>query len=81
MKTGVSWLLCTLLGLACRERARQARANRLSHAIQQLEDDGDKENSLDLAQQQRPLYSLLQPAEAALVEQLLAQVSPHSNPL
>lgn len=62
-------------GAACRERARQARANRLAHAVHQLDDEGDKENSASLAQQQRPLYSLLEPAEAALVEKLLLQVA------
>ena len=59
---------------ACRERARQARANRLAHADQQLDGDGDKENSAYLTQQQRPLYSLLGPADASLVEKLLVQV-------
>ncbi|KAL3150652.1 hypothetical protein ABBQ32_000452 [Trebouxia sp. C0010 RCD-2024] len=62
-----------LLASLERERARQARANRLAHAVQQLDCKGDKENSADLAQQQRPLYSLLEPAEAALVEKLLVQ--------
>ncbi|KAL3137762.1 hypothetical protein ABBQ38_005025 [Trebouxia sp. C0009 RCD-2024] len=62
-----------LLASLERERARQARANRLAHAVHQLDDEGDKENSASLAQQQRPLYSLLEPAEAALVEKLLLQ--------
>ena len=62
--------------VACRERARQARANRIAHAMEQLDSEDDKENSADVRQLQRPLYSLLEPAETALVEQLLAQVRP-----
>ena len=42
--------------------------------MEQLNYEGDKENSVDAGQLQRPMYSLLQPAETALVEQLLAQV-------
>ena len=62
----------------CRERVRQARANKLALAVQQLDGDNDKENSIDDSQMQRPLYSMLQPAEEALVEQLLAQVTSSS---
>lgn len=65
---------CMTFVIVCRERARQARANKLAHAVEQLNCEGDKENSGDAGQLQRPLYSLLQPAETALVEQLLAQV-------
>lgn len=63
---------------AHRERARQTRANRIAHAVEQLDSD-DKENSADAGQLQRPLYSLLEPAETALVEQLLAQVMPQKK--
>ena len=71
-------ILGLTFGVTRRERARQARANKLAQAVEQLDGDGDKENSADVAQLQRPLYSLLEPAEAALVEQLLEQVM--SNP-
>ena len=47
--------------------------------MEQLEIEDDKENSVDAGQLQRPLYSLLEPAEAALVEQLLAQVTPQKR--
>lgn len=66
-------------GVARRERARQARANRVAHAVEQLDSEDDKENSADAGQLQRPLYSLLEPAETALVEQLLAQVMPQKE--
>ena len=56
----------------CRERARQARANKLSHAVEAL-DVSDKESIPK--EEGRPLYCMLQPAEEALVERLLAQVS------
>ena len=63
-----------------RERARQARANKVAQAVEQLGSGDDKENTSDTAQAQRPLYSLLDPAEEALVEQLLAQVMPSYHP-
>lgn len=70
---------CLTPGVAYRERARQARANKLAHAMEQLDSGVDKENSADVGQLQRPLYSLLEPAEAALVGQLLAQVMPQKK--
>ena len=47
--------------------------------MEQLDSENDKENSADAGQLQRPLYSLLEPAETALVEQLLAQVMPQKK--
>lgn len=58
-----------------REQARQAHSNKLAHAMEQLDGEEGKENSVDAAQLQRPLYSMLKPGEEALVEQLLAQVT------
>ena len=57
----------------CRERARQARANKLAHALEALE-SGNKEN--DPRTEERALYCMLQPEEEALVDRLLAQVMP-----
>ena len=54
-----------------RERARQARANKLASAIEALE---DKEAEADGGPQERGLYCMLQPAEEELVDRLLAQV-------
>ena len=59
--------------MVSRERARQARANRLAHAVEVLDYD-DKENDLDSASLGRALYSMLEPAEEELVDRLLAQV-------
>ena len=55
----------------CRERVRQARANKLAHALEALE-PSNKENDPRL--EERALYCMLQPEEEALVDRLLAQV-------
>lgn len=59
-----------LLASLDRERVRQARANKLAHALEALE-PSNKENDPRL--EERALYCMLQPEEEALVDRLLAQ--------
>jgi len=56
-----------------RERARQARINKLANAVEALDID-NKENETDPVPSGRGLYCMLQPAEEDLVDRLLTQV-------
>ncbi len=56
-----------------RERARQARINKLANAVEALDID-NKENETGPVSSERGLYCMLQPAEEDLVDRLLTQV-------